>query len=612
MSAIRRRAIVVGAFLWQASSLLAQQYTISTIAGGGPPPTSVNAASVRLPISGAIVTGLAGEVYFTSENSVLKVDANGILTRVAGTGKYGYSGDGGAALDAQLAWPAGLALDGAGNLFIGDNANHRVRKVSPEGIISTVAGTGSAGYSGDDGAAANAQLNWPTGLAADSSGNLFIADTANGRIRKLSFDSGIITTVAAGLHLADGIALDASGNLYIADYSVVVDDEGDNIYTGRVLKKTTSGAAEAITPEGGRQALMSPRGVAVDATGNVYVADAVAGKVIKISSGGVITQAAGDLNGSTDCPAVYFNINSTQLVCPAGVAVDNSGNLYVSDTGHSRIAKISPQGDVANVVGDGYPGNYWGDGGKAGEAALYLPLGLLVDKAGNLYIADTGNSRVRKVSSDGIITTVAGNGTSGYSGDGGPATSAQLRGPAGLALDASGNLYIADHLDNRIRKVSADGIITTVAGRGDTNPPLGDGGPATSASLAGPFGVAVDASGSLYIADTFFYLIRKVSPEGIITTVAGRNFYQNGPNEVSFPTGLAGDAAGNLYIATTATIRKLSPDGTISTVAGNGATGIPPAMAGPRRALRCRDRLAWLWTSPVISTSPEALSPGFL
>lgn len=567
--------------MWHASTLLAQQYTISTIAGGGPPPTAVTAASVRLPISGAIATGAAGEVYFTSENSVVKVDADGILTRVAGTGKYGYSGDGGAALDAQLAWPAGLALDGAGNLFIGDNANHRVRKISPAGIISTVVGTGSGGYSGDGGAAANAQLNWPTSLAVDASGALFIADTANGRIRKVSFDSGLITTVADGLHVVGGLALDASGALYISDYSVVPDDEGDNIYMGRVLKKTATGATEAITPEGGRQGLLSPRGIAVDASGNVYVADAVAGKVIKVSSGGVITTAAGDLNGQTDCPAIYFNINRSQLVCPAGVAVDSSGNLYVSDTGHGRIAKISAQGDLTAVAGDGTPGNYWGDGGKASEAAISLPLGVAMDKAGNLYIADAGNSRVRKVSPDGVISTVAGNGTSGYSGDGGPAISAQLRGPAGLAVDAAGNLYIADHLDNRIRRVSADGMISTVAGRGDTNPPLGDGGPATSASLAGPFGVVVDTSGNLYIADTFFYLIRKVSPAGIITTVAGRNFYANGPNDVGFPTGLAMDATGNLYIATTAMIRKLSPDGTISTVAGNGATGISSGDGGP-------------------------------
>jgi sugar lactone lactonase YvrE len=575
MSAIRLKTIALGAVLWCAPTLFAQQYIISTVAGGGPPPTSVKAASVRLPVSGAIVTGLAGEVYFTSENAVVKVDASGVLTRVAGTGKYGYSGDGGPALDAQLAWPAGLALDRAGNLFIGDNANHRVRKVSPAGIISTIAGSGSGGYAGDDGPATDAQLNWPTGLAADASGNLYIADTANGRIRRVSLDSGVITTVSAGLHVAQGLAIDASGNLYIADYSVLSDDEGDNVYDGRILRMTASGATDTITPEGSGQGLLSPRGIAVDPAGNVYVADAAVGKVIKISPGGVITTAAGDVNGETDCPAIYFNLNRTQLVCPAGVALDSSGNLYVTDTGHGRIAKISQQGEIANLVGDVTPGNYWGDGGKASDAALDVPLGVAVDTVGNLYIADTRNSRVRKVSRDGVIITVAGNGTSGYSGDGGPATSAQLRSPAGLAVDASGNLYIADSLDNRIRKVSTDGTITTVAGRGDFNPPLGDGGPATSAALAGPLGVAVDTGGNLYIADTSFFVIRKVSAAGIITTIAGHNFYDpGGASEVGFPTGVAVDAAGNLYIATLFSILKRSPDGTISTVAGKQANGI--------------------------------------
>ncbi len=258
MTTIRQGPIALGALLC-ASGLLAQQYTISTIAGGGSPPTAVKAATVRLPISGAILSGPAGDIYFTSGNSVMKVDSNGILTRVAGTGRLGYSGDGGPALNAQLAWPAGLALDRAGNLYISDNATHRVRKVSAAGIISTVAGNGSAGYSGDDGPAASAQLNWPTGLAVDSSGNLFIADTANGRIRKVSFDSGIITTAAADLHNARGVAIDAAGTLYIADYTVFVDEE--NFYSGRALRKTASGAIETITPEAGPQSLLSPRGM---------------------------------------------------------------------------------------------------------------------------------------------------------------------------------------------------------------------------------------------------------------------------------------------------------------------------------------------------------------
>jgi sugar lactone lactonase YvrE len=570
---MRIRAALIAVVL-RTSTLVAQPYTISTVAGGGAPPISVPAPSVHVPVSNGIAISSAGDVYFSSDNSVLKVDAAGTLTRIAGTGKFGYSGDGGPAVQAQLAWPVGLALDSAGNLFIADNANQRVRKVTPAGIISTIAG-GVAGYSGDGGPAANAQINWPTSLAFDASGNLYITDTANHVIRRVS-GAGIITTVATGLNQAEGVAVDSSGNLYIADYSVTTNDDGDYVYSGRVLRVNSSGTTDTIAGDG-VQGLSTPQGMTVDTSGNLFVADAVAGKVLKISSGGVITTAAGDFPQYT-CPA-YYSFGRTQLLCPGGVAVDRAGNLYVADTGHGRIAKISPQGDVANIVGDGTPGNYWGDGGKAADAALFVPVGVVVDASANLYIADTRNSRVRKVSPDGVITTVAGTGISGYSGDGGPAASAQLRGPAGLAVDASGNLYIADYLDNRIRKVSVDGTITTVAGRGDFNPPLGDGGPATSASLAGPLGVAVDSRGNIYIADSSFFLVRKVSPAGIITTVAGRNYFQGGPNDIYLPTGVAVDSAGNLYIATITTIHKLAPDGTFTTVAGND-TAVAPGPSG--------------------------------
>ena len=497
-----KMTIGLSAALLHGSVLFAQQYTISTIAGGGQPPSSVQAASVRVPISGAIALDGAGAVYFSSGNAVMKVDTKGILTRVAGTGTYGLSGDGGPAPQAQLAWPAGLALDNSGNLFIADNANHRVRKVSADGTISTVIGS-TAGYSGDGGPGANAQLNWPTGLAVDRSGNLFIADTANRAIRKVSA-SGIISTFATGLNLAEGVVADAVGNLYIADYIDSMDDCGDEFYSGRVLKVTADGTTTTTVDAIG-QGLRAPQGIAADAAGNVYVADSIAGMVVEITPGGLIKTAAGNTYSyEYQCPAYVTPSDIGTLICPGGVAVDSAGNLYVSDSGRGRIARITPQGDVTNLVGDGTPETYWGDGGKATDSALDAPLGVAVDNAGNLYISDSKNSRVRKVSIDGVITTVAGTGIPGHSGDGGPAVNAKLMGPAGLALDASGNLYIADYADNRIRKVSTDGTIVTVAGRGDSNPPLGDGGLAINASFASPFGVAVDTSGNLYIADSFF------------------------------------------------------------------------------------------------------------
>jgi sugar lactone lactonase YvrE len=541
-------------------SILAQQYTISTFAGGGAPPSSVPASSVRIPVSYGIAVNSVGDVYFASGNSVMKVDSNGILTRIAGTGQYGISSDGASATNAQLAWPAGLAIDGAGNLYIAENAAHRVRKVSPQGIINTVAGTGSAGYSGDGGPATSAQLNWPVGLALDTAGNLFIADVANQVIRKVS-PNGVISTIATGLNEAEGVAVDASGSLYITDYSTSTDDCGDIFYSGRVLKAPPSGATTTIFGGIGEYPLYLPRGIALDSAGNVYVADSQ-GQLLKLSqAGGVSTIDAG-------------------FAAPANVATDSSGNVYASD-GLGRLVRISVDGTRVDLVGDGVDGNYWGDSGKATDSGLNVPLGVALDNSGNLYIADSGNNRVRKVAPDGSISTFAGNGTPGFSGDGGPATAAELAAPTGLAFDANGNLYIADRLNNRIRKVSADGTISTVAGRGDFNPPLGDGGPATSAALAGPSGVAADAAGNLYIADTSFFLIRKVSPAGIITTVAGTNYYDPSSSNVGFPLDLTLDQAGNLYIATLTTILKLAPGGALATIAGGGNGTAPSGDGGP-------------------------------
>jgi sugar lactone lactonase YvrE len=426
-----------------------------------------------------------------------------------------------------------------------------VRKVTADGTISTVAGTGVAGNSGDGGPAVNGQFNWPTAITVDASNNLYVADTSNGQIRKISPD-GVISTVASNLQDAQAIAIDVSGNLFIAEhYLIQLDSCGDDQDIGRITKVTGKGVQ---TIYDGLD-LAVPRGVAVDATGNVYVTDAGFSRISKISSG-VISTVVGGPDGK-------------QLIGPTALAIDSSGVFYVADPGHSRIAKISPQGELTNVVGDGFPGNYWSDSGKATDSALSSPFGVAVDSSGNLYIADFGNNRVRKVAVDGSITTIAGNGNPGFAGDGGPATAAQLKTPAGVAVDASGNVYIADSGNNRIRKVSKNGVITTVAGRGDINPPLGDGGSATSAALAGPLAVAVDASGNLYIADTNFLLIRKVSTAGIITTLAGSNYYAPSPINIGLPTGLALDTNGDVFITGFAGLTELLANGAFSTVVGN-------------------------------------------
>jgi uncharacterized protein (TIGR03437 family) len=292
---------------------------------------------------------------------------------------------------------------------------------------------------------------------------------------------------------------------------------------------------------------------------------------------------------------------SATLFVPAGLAVDAAGNLYIADAAANVVRRVSPAGTITTFAGGGSSSQgLVGDGGPATSAVLRAPAGLATDAAGNLYIADSGNSRIRKVTPSGTITTVAGPGLSGVLGDGGLGINATLRGPTGVAVDGNGNLFIADLGNNRIRKVSVDGTIATIAG-GAVAIDIGDGGKAVNAVLRNPSSVAVDAGGNVYISDYGHSRIRKVSPAGLITTFAGSGsnaYYGDGgpaggsaiscPNTFLFmpQEGLAVDNSGNLYIADTGNgrLRMVSPDGTINTIGGNGSTDSIKGDNGPATA----------------------------
>jgi trimeric autotransporter adhesin len=331
----------------------------------------------------------------------------------------GLPGRGASATTQSLDKPTSVAPDGFGGFYAASPDKNRVYHLAADGRLRVVAGSGASGYSGDGGQATLAQLSYPRDIAVDSAGNLYIADTFNDRIRKVA-SSGVITTVA--------------GN------------------------KT--------------------RGYSGDGD-----------------------QAA-----------------SAQLSNPFGIAVDSAGNLYIADTYNDRVRKITSDGVITTIAGNGTSG-FGGDGGKAASAQLSMPSGIAVDSAGNLYIADWGNNRIRKVTAEGVITTVAGNGKDGYSGDGGQAITARLSGPFGVAVDSAGNLYIADPGNHRIRKVTSGGVITTIAGNGKEGY-TGDGGQAALAQLNKPDRVVVDSAGNLYIADSESNCIRKITPAGVITTIA--------------------------------------------------------------------------------------------
>jgi len=576
---------------WSASG---QTYTISTFAGGmlAVVPGTPDILGPSAPQY--IAADSLGNLFFVNQRIVLRLDATtGVLTLVAGTGAPAFSGDNGPATSAQLFDPQGLAVDSAGNLYIADSRNNRVRKVS-NGVITTVAGNGLPGFSGDNGPATSAQLWGPAGVAVDSAGNLYIADKYNFRIRMVA--NGVISTVAGSAAPGFGgdngpatsaqltnplsVAVDSAGSLYIADdFDASIRKVSNGVIT-TVAGSWVPGFGGDNGPA--TSALLSqPRGLAVDSAGNLYIADYGNQRVRKVSNG-VITTVAG--NGTQGFSGDNGPAASAQLYYPNGVAVDSAGNLYIADTVNNRIRKVSG-GIITTLAGNG-GFSFFGDNGPATSALLFAPANVAVDPAGSLYIADSGNHLIRKVS-NGVITAVAGNGTQGFSGDTGPATSAQLSWPSGVAVDSAGNLYIADSGNYRIRKVS-DGVITTVAGGGSF---VGDTGPATSARLWYPQGVAVDSAGKLYISDTDNNRIRMVS-NGVITPVAGNGgfgyFGDNGPATyaaLNHPQGVAVDSAGNLYVADSGNncIRKVA-NGVITTVAGNGGYGFSGDHGPPTNA----------------------------
>jgi sugar lactone lactonase YvrE len=532
-----------------------------------------------------------GNLYIDDfEALIRKVDASGVITTVAGTGVSGFSGDGGPATSAQIN-AFGIAVDGSGNLYISDGGS-RIRKITIDGIINTVAGNGTLGFSGDDGPATSAQIN-AFGIAADSSGNIYITD-ASSRIRKVN-SSGVIATIAgngmagfsgdggpatsAQINVFDSVAVDAAGNLFLPD--------GFN----RVRKVSASGVINTVagngttgsTGDGGpaTSAAVNARRVATDNFGNLFIADfnGAGSRVRKVNSAGIISTFAG--NGTLGFGGDSKSAISEGLDGPSGLAVDSSGNLYIGDFNDYRIRKVDAAGVITTIAGNGTLGlcaaTCPGDGGPATSASMNSPYGIVLDSSGNLYFADASNGRVRKVDIGGVIHTVAGGGTLGL-GDGGPATSAQLSEPLAVVLDANGNLYIGDFRDFRVRKVNTAGIINTVAGNG-TAGFNGDGGAATSAQLSMPTGLAVDTAGNLYIGDGS--RVRKVDSLGTISTFAGNGIPgfsgDGGPAtsaELGTVDGLSFDNAGNLYISDgNNRIRKVDTRGVITTFAGSGTLG---------------------------------------
>jgi sugar lactone lactonase YvrE len=581
-------------FLVCAWPVAAQTSIMRTVAGGGP--DGVPGGQASFSQTGAVTVGPDGTVYFTARGThrVFAMNTSGEVRPVAGSGVKGFTGDGGPALTASLNDPFGVAVDAAGNLYISDAENHRIRRVdAATGNISTIAGTGSGRYTGDGGQAAAATLYRPYGLAFDVNGNLFVADSTNNVIRRIAPD-GVITTVAgnnrgayagdggpatsASLNSPYGIAFDSAGAMYIADRSnhrirKVAPDGTISTYLGV--------GSSSFRGDGGPAAqagISEPYAVAVDSAGNLYVADNGNRRIRKAApNGGTVSTIAG--NGNLSPVADGGPANATPTTAH-GVAVDSVGNVYIADGQNNRLRKVDASTQrISTAAGNGQPA-YSGDAGDATRAVLNGPTGLATDGK-SLFIADTENHRIRKLDLEtGKISLYAGTGEGNFSGDNGPATAARLNRPIGLSLDPQGNLYFADYRNHRIRKITPSGVITTVAGSGSGGTGA-DNVPATQSALYDPIDVAADASGNFYIADRYNYKIRKVSANGTIETIAGTGSGSTTPadgsaakeSRIGYPMSVAVDASGNVFFSDNSNRRVMRiTDGKLYVAAGGGGS----------------------------------------
>lgn len=648
-------------------------YQLSTIAGNGNYDDAVP-LNVAINVPSALALDSNGNLYVADEghDKVEKINANlALISTISGrSGIPGNASDGAMALGSPLSNPSGIAIDSAGNRYIADRSNHRIKRIDTAGVMTTIIGNGSPGSTGDNGPCSAAtifdvhgmhvanlsgaeflifadtnnnkiracqltgtfnfvygvstsnsnlstlaglgvggstgdggqgfaaQLNQPRDVTVNSAGDMFIADTANGKIRKVQNNSAAtITTVAGsgvggfgtdgvpatveGLNSPTGVAVDSAGHIFIAvenDRRLrMVANAGGTFYN----QAMTPGAIYTLHGDGTTTVLNNPKDVVVNSSGTVFVTNTTNRKLDKIETDGTVTTFAG--NGETSFGGDGETANEADMDNTNYIAFDKNGNLYISDTSNHRIRKVDATNNIiTTVAGTGIAGNS-GDGGQATAAQLSTPSGLYIDSMGSIFIVDNGNDQIRKVTSDGMISTFAGTGVSGNGPSGVQATASQLAGPLGISGDSAGNIYIADTANNHVRKVATNGILTTFAGTGLAGS-TGDGNQATNAQIAPPLDVAVDAAGNVYMAcGGGLFDIRKVDTAGVISTYAGGNVIgfagDNGPAtaaQIGIVSGLALDLVGNLYLVDQVIanrIRRVDSSGIITTIAGDGGTG---------------------------------------
>jgi sugar lactone lactonase YvrE len=529
---------------------------------------------------GGVAVDPAGDVYVadTGNDTIRKISAAGQVSTVAGTPLMPGSLNG-PGTTALFNAPEGITIDSAGNLYVADSGNNTIRKITSAGVVTTLAGTpGTAGA--QDGTGAAARFNGPLDLTADAAGTLYVADTFNNTIRTVT-PTGVVTTLAgtagafgnqdgpaatALFGRCYGITIDPAGNLYVSD----VGNESVRKITPQLIVSTLAGSGAGGYADGtGNAAQFStPWGVAVDAAGNIYSADYGSGTIRKITPANAVTTLAGTAPhpGSEDGTGAAAWFNS-----PSSVATDPSGNLYIADASNNTIRKITWDGVVTTLAGTA--GAAGATNGTGAVARFNIPTGIVVDAGGNAYVADAGNNSIRKITAAGAVTTLAGTpGATGFVD--GPGSAALFNEPTGLAIDTAGNLYVTDTGNYTVRQITPAGFVTTLAGSaGVTGSTDGNG---SAALFNSPQAIAADSAGILYVADTANETIREILPSGAVTTLAG-TAGKRGTNDgtaatASFyhPSAIVVDGLGNVYVADTPsqTIRKITASGVVTTIAG--------------------------------------------
>lgn len=579
---------------------------MTTIAGGGNVTTGEKGPALQAALMGpaTIAFDREGNLYIAEQlgNRVRKVNRKGIITTIAGDGTGKWVRDGVPATQSSLVAPNGLAFDKQGNLYVSEFMGQRVRKISPNGTITTVAGNGKTASTGDGGPAINASLNAPTGLAIDSDGNLFVAEIIGYKVRKID-TAGIISTVADNMNGPSGLAIDPQGNLWIAEH-----------FAMNLRKLDTRGTLTTLPQK------IDAYNLAFDSAANLHASQEQVGVISRVNTGTEISgQSVSGLvvvAGTPQSPATTGVADQTALKMPAGIARDSQGNVYIAEIMGNRIRKVDAQGLMTTFAGTGNRG-FSGDGGPATSADLEGPGSVGFDDKGNMYIVEIVGNRVRRVDSSGVIQTIAGTGETGFGGDGGPAINAKFNHLHWGGYDKrTGSIYVVDTLNYRIRQIDSQGIVTTIAGNGQPVS-AGDGGLLKNASFARPEQIGFDSAGNWYITDSVANVIRKVDAQtGIISRFAGngkKGYSGEGKSALKArlwgPTGIAVASEGTIYFTDIMNdaVRRIDPNGKIWYVAGN-----PPRKSFDLSLQKTKLVAPWgIVVNETISASDElTLPPG--